>query len=98
MEVVMGETDYYKFLLKLEDGPHAAIPINVRGDFSRFTAPNGMFSTSINGLCSSLQIPSSSCITDKLIGSGGNGKVEISRRGHWPITARHDTSHPLQRD
>jgi tyrosinase len=45
MANVMDELDYYKFLLKLEDGPHSAIPINVRGDFSRFTAPNGMFRT-----------------------------------------------------
>jgi tyrosinase len=40
---VLEEPDYYRFLLKLEDGPHSAIPITVRGDFSRFTAPNGMF-------------------------------------------------------
>ncbi|KAK8064599.1 tyrosinase [Apiospora phragmitis] len=40
MAAVLGESDYYGFLLKLEDGPHAAIPITVRGDFSRFTAPN----------------------------------------------------------
>lgn len=46
MAAVLDEPDYYGFLLMLEDGPHSAIPITVRGDFSRFTAPNGMFSTS----------------------------------------------------
>ncbi|KAI0376099.1 putative tyrosinase [Hypomontagnella monticulosa] len=40
MAAVLDEADYYSFLLKLEDGPHSAIPINVRGDFSTFTAPN----------------------------------------------------------
>ncbi|KAI0436029.1 putative tyrosinase [Xylaria telfairii] len=37
---ILEETDYYQFVLKLEDGPHASIPIIVRGDFYRFTAPN----------------------------------------------------------
>ncbi|KAI2618482.1 putative tyrosinase [Hypoxylon sp. NC1633] len=37
---VLDEPDYYKFVLRLEDGPHLAIPIIVRGDFLRFTAPN----------------------------------------------------------
>ncbi|KAI1146253.1 putative tyrosinase [Nemania diffusa] len=32
--------DYFRFLSMLEDGPHSAIPILVRGDFSSFTAPN----------------------------------------------------------
>ncbi|KAI0405660.1 putative tyrosinase [Xylaria palmicola] len=40
MAAVLGQPDYYQFLLMLEDGPHSAIPIIVRGDFSRFTAPN----------------------------------------------------------
>ncbi|KAI1084257.1 putative tyrosinase [Whalleya microplaca] len=40
MATVLDEPDYYGFLLMLEDGPHSAIPITVRGDFSRFTAPN----------------------------------------------------------
>jgi len=42
MEDIMNEPRYFDFLLRLEDGPHSAIPITVRGDFSRFTAPNGM--------------------------------------------------------
>ncbi|KAI0197510.1 putative tyrosinase [Astrocystis sublimbata] len=37
---VLDIPDYFRFLLMLEDGPHSAIPIIVRGDFSRFTAPN----------------------------------------------------------
>ncbi|KAI0521558.1 putative tyrosinase [Xylaria bambusicola] len=37
---VLDEPDYYQFVLKLEDGPHASVPIIVRGDFYRFTAPN----------------------------------------------------------
>ncbi|KAH9909712.1 putative tyrosinase [Xylariomycetidae sp. FL2044] len=40
MAAVLDESDYYHFLLSLEDGPHSAIPIIVHGDFSRFTAPN----------------------------------------------------------
>jgi tyrosinase len=40
MAAVLNEPNYYKFLLRLEDGPHSAIPILVRGDFLRFTAPN----------------------------------------------------------
>ncbi|KAI8946359.1 putative tyrosinase [Xylaria longipes] len=40
MAAVLDEPYYYGFLLKLEDGPHSAIPIIVRGDFYRFTAPN----------------------------------------------------------
>ena len=38
---VLDETDYFLFLLRLENGPHAAIPTTIRGDFSTFTAPNG---------------------------------------------------------
>jgi tyrosinase len=56
MAAVMDEPDYYKFLMKLEEGPHSAIPITVRGDFSRFTAPNGKCLTHFLGyradLCS----------------------------------------------
>ncbi|KAJ8113017.1 hypothetical protein ONZ43_g5256 [Nemania bipapillata] len=40
MAAVLDEPDYYRFLLMLEDSSHSAIPILVRGDFSRFTAPN----------------------------------------------------------
>ncbi|XXG94400.1 hypothetical protein Hte_000655 [Hypoxylon texense] len=40
MAAVLDEPGYYGFVLKLEDGPHSAIPITVRGDFLRFTAPN----------------------------------------------------------
>lgn len=43
---VLDAPDYYSFLLMLEDGPHSSIPTIVRGDFLRFTAPNGTFPTS----------------------------------------------------
>lgn len=41
IEKVLNVTNYYSFLLGLENGAHAAIPICVRGDFSKVTAPNG---------------------------------------------------------
>ena len=41
VEVVLNESNYSTFLLRFEDGPHSAIPVSVKGDFSKFTAPNG---------------------------------------------------------
>ena len=37
----MRENDYYRFLIRLEAGPHLSIPKFVMGDFSLFTSPNG---------------------------------------------------------
>ena len=41
VQVVLNEFKYSTFLLRFEDGPHSAISISVKGDFSKFTAPNG---------------------------------------------------------
>ncbi len=41
VERVLNVSSYAAFLLKIEDGPHSAIPISVKGDLSKFTAPNG---------------------------------------------------------
>ena len=41
VEAVLNESKYSTFLLRFEDGPHSAIPISVKGEFSKFTAPNG---------------------------------------------------------
>ena len=38
---VMDLKEYHEFFLALEDGPHLSIPYSIRGDFYRFTAPNG---------------------------------------------------------
>lgn len=54
MAKLYDEDDYYSFLLKLEDGPHSAVPISIRGDFSVFTAPNGKryrFHVLARGVC-----------------------------------------------
>ncbi|CAD6442792.1 2d33d938-1230-4a59-9b30-9b90f88d4d87 [Sclerotinia trifoliorum] len=40
LEAVLLESDYESFNLKLEEGPHNAIPRAIRGDFLRVTAPN----------------------------------------------------------
>jgi len=40
LEAVLLEPDYESFNLKLEEGPHNAIPRAIRGDFFRVTAPN----------------------------------------------------------
>lgn len=61
MAAVLDEPDYYRFLLKLEVGPHSAIPITVQGDFYRFTAPNGMFPTS-TGQSQEARLPWCSCL------------------------------------
>ena len=42
LEELLQEPDYFSFVLEIEDGAHAAIPIFVKGDFSKFTAPNGI--------------------------------------------------------
>ena len=42
---VMAIREYRDFYLELENGPHLAIPYSIRGDFYRFTAPYGMFTT-----------------------------------------------------
>ena len=39
---VLGQPTYSSFLSELEHGPHVAIPIFIRGDFFKFTGPNGM--------------------------------------------------------
>lgn len=36
------ESDYSSFNLGVEHGPHLTIPFSIRGDFSFFTAPNGI--------------------------------------------------------
>lgn len=41
IEALMEEDDYYKFLVKFEDGAHIAIPKFIMGDFRLFTSPNG---------------------------------------------------------
>jgi tyrosinase len=41
LEAILDEPDYSVFNLKLEEGPHDAVPFGVRGDFSRETASNG---------------------------------------------------------
>jgi tyrosinase len=51
MSGLLGETDYYSFTLNLEEGPHAAIPSTILGDFSTFTAPNGKKPFRILGMC-----------------------------------------------
>jgi tyrosinase len=38
---ILREDDYYKFLVKFEDGPHITIPKFIMGDFRLFTSPNG---------------------------------------------------------
>lgn len=43
LEAILEEPDYGMFNLKLESGPHDAVPFGVRGDFSRETAPNGPY-------------------------------------------------------
>jgi tyrosinase len=43
LEAVLLHDEYKQFNLKLEEGPHNAIPRAIRGDFLRVTAPNGMF-------------------------------------------------------
>ncbi|KAG9193566.1 tyrosinase [Alternaria panax] len=40
IEALMEEDDYYKFLVKFEDGAHIAIPKFIMGDFRLFTSPN----------------------------------------------------------
>ena len=45
VERVLNVSNYAAFLLRIEDGPHSAIPISIKGDFSKFTAPNGKEST-----------------------------------------------------
>lgn len=49
IEKAMNEADYFNFLSELEDGPHAAIAKCVRGDFSKVTAPNGMYPIKTRG-------------------------------------------------
>ena len=41
VQKIMALTEYKYFFLGLEDGPHLSIPYSIRGDFYRFTAPNG---------------------------------------------------------
>lgn len=41
MSEVFRQRDFNSFLMTLENGPHDAIPLGVRGDFFFFTAPNG---------------------------------------------------------
>lgn len=41
LETILEEPDYEAFNLRLEAGPHDAVPRGVNGDFSRETAPNG---------------------------------------------------------
>ena len=43
VEKIMKMNNYEDFNLKLEEGPHNAIPRGIRGDFIRFSAPYGMF-------------------------------------------------------
>ena len=44
LDKILQEKRCSTFFLSMEDGPHSAIPIFVRGDFSKFTAPNGKLS------------------------------------------------------
>lgn len=39
--IIADESNYYDFLLHIEDVSHATIPYLVEGDFRVFTAPNG---------------------------------------------------------
>jgi len=41
LEKVLDRREYETFLLEFEDGPHSVIPVFVRGDFFKLTAPNG---------------------------------------------------------
>lgn len=41
IEALLVEDDYYKFLVRFEDGAHIAIPKFIMGDFRLFTSPNG---------------------------------------------------------
>ena len=41
LERILDQTNYMSFLLEFEKGPHSVIPVFVRGDFFKFTAPNG---------------------------------------------------------
>lgn len=41
LEAILREPNYNTFNLRLEAGPHDAVPRGVNGDFSRETAPNG---------------------------------------------------------
>jgi hypothetical protein len=43
LEGIMNKTSYADFFLAVEMGPHDIIPMGIRGDFTDFTAPNGMF-------------------------------------------------------
>jgi tyrosinase len=43
LKKVLKEPNYDSFNLGLEYGPHNAIPLTVRGDFYKVTAPYGMF-------------------------------------------------------
>lgn len=39
---ILEQPTYEDFNQELEDGPHDAIPMSIRGDFSKTTAPNGL--------------------------------------------------------
>jgi tyrosinase len=53
VEAILQEPDYDTFNVRLEAGPHDAVPRGVNGDFSRETAPNGKFFQVQNTLSSS---------------------------------------------
>lgn len=40
VDELFEEPTYSSFFLAVEEGPHSSIPISVRGDFLKFTAPN----------------------------------------------------------
>jgi hypothetical protein len=93
---VLNESDYFDFLIKLEEGPHLAIPINVRGDFSRSTAPNGMFPMSARETLLMSKIRSFFCTTVNLTDFGGYGKAEMLGGGYWRTMALQGITRPLR--
>ena len=42
VEELLHLSDYESFNLHLERGSHSGIPLSIRGDFTLFTAPNGV--------------------------------------------------------
>ena len=42
LERLLDEPNYESFNLGLEYGPHIAVPLIIRGDFYRVTAPYGV--------------------------------------------------------
>ena len=59
IEALLEEDDYYKFLVRFEDGAHIAIPKFIMGDFRLFTSPNGTsgYSAGLRSIANTLKDP-----------------------------------------